>query len=49
MQNGEHLIEQIKNTIIDNNFNVKFDDIAALNSAKEIIKEAIFIPYSRIF
>jgi len=44
MKDEEHLIKQIKNTIIEDNLNIKFDDISGLNKAKQIIKEAIFIP-----
>ena len=42
--NDEHLKQQINNTIIEENINVKFDDIAELEEAKDIIMEAVFLP-----
>lgn len=43
-QNDQHLREQIKSSIIEENINVKFDDIAELDDAKDIIMESIFLP-----
>lgn len=41
---NEDLINMLENDVIDKNPNVKFEDIADLDEAKNIIQETVLLP-----